>query len=119
MPLSSQELSGINGCPTRSSNHAHQMKGVVIMAIRGSLILEDTSITFELIGGAVGHAYAKALYTVEDLVTNRSETLEVDAKAFMTALSLSISWEGIGTRDSDYALAETVMPLDGLLRWIP
>ena len=85
------------------------------MGISGSLTLEDTILTFNVLdNNQVG-------YTVQDKPTGRREAKVVNGADFMLALGLALSFNGEFVKDSKAAwkLAESVQPKDPVLRFIP
>lgn len=84
------------------------------MAIYGKFIMEDTAITFRR-----NDVDATVTYTVKDIPTQKTETLTVPAIAFHKALAIAIHNDGMPDYKVDYEDAESVQPVNKLLRWIP
>jgi hypothetical protein len=79
--------------------------------ISGTIILEDTSITF-----VIDPQHNTATYTVCDTFAGLTEHFTVPQAHFLAALSIAIHNDGQTDYDKDLILAESIM---GEIRWIP
>jgi len=86
--------------------------------IAGTIVLEDVALTFtcRTIVATDGSERLVATYTVTDLPTGETETLEVPQADFLAALAIALHNDGTPDWQKDYPAAETVM---GNIRWIP
>jgi len=81
--------------------------------ISGTIALEDYIITFTDIGDQ------RVNYTVFNTVEQSQETLTVYAYDFFRALAIAVHPDGFDNYEENYELAESAMPNNPKLRWIP
>ena len=86
------------------------------MAIKGKIILEDLEITFILQQDELPFL---ASYTITDIFTGTEERCVVDSHGFMAALAMALQFDGGEQLTMLHDIAETAMPSDANLRWIP
>ena len=87
--------------------------------IAGTIIIEDSILQFQHDADA-----GAVLYTVADAQSGKRSTQLVPMDAFFTALAYALSTdecESIAKLPPavSYQIAESAMPLDPVLRWIP
>ena len=79
--------------------------------IKGTIVLEDTTIGFDYIyeGNLVS-------YFVRDNLEYKEESFTVPARKFFSALAIAVHLDGMPDWKTDYEDAESIM---GEIRWIP
>ena len=82
--------------------------------ISGQITLEDTIIDFH-----EGSEEGSIMVTITDIPTQRSACSTVDQAKFFKALAIAVHNDGMPDWQEDYADAESIMPKDPILRWIP
>ena len=84
--------------------------------IKGHVVLEDISISFNT-NEKEDDGLVKV--TIIDLPTGESDTARVPQSKFFKALAIAVHQDGIPDWADDYPDAESIMPENPLLRWIP
>ena len=79
--------------------------------IAGSILMEDTSISF-----VYNAEDLTVRYTVKDSFRKEEETLTVSARNFFSALAIAVHNDGMPDWKTDYQDAEKAI---GKIRWIP
>lgn len=79
----------------------------------GTLVMENTILVF------TEAEEGKIQYTVQDTLKWKSAVLTVDGYSFFKAVAIAIHPDGEPNAEKDYPAAESVMPSDSKLRWIP
>ena len=82
--------------------------------IEGLVVLEDTEIKFQ-----VNYQSNTVMITITDLVTRKFDFQEIDQANFFKALAIAVHMDGMPDYKVDYPDAESIMPSNPLLRWIP
>lgn len=85
------------------------------MAIKGTLIIEDSTIHFSVVDNN------EVIYTVGDSLNGMQETKQCDGESFMIALGIALSFNGDVPSDpaAAYEKAESIQPENLALRFIP
>jgi len=78
----------------------------------GYIILEDHILTFNTVNREVS-------YSITDNLTGDTANMRVPLSAFTKALAIAVHIDGLPSYKKDYPEAESVMPSNRNLRWIP
>jgi hypothetical protein len=92
------------------------------MAISGTIVMEDQEIRFEI--DTTDPKGQKAQVTITDLLTETQHSEALDARKFLNALAITLSWEGelpcsMETNKEWWADAESIQPPERMFRFIP
>jgi hypothetical protein len=80
------------------------------MAIYGTVVLEDSEITFTCDENCVAH------WTIRDTFLKTEESKHGPQKDFLAALAIAVHNDGEPDFNKDYPAAESIQ---GNIRWIP
>jgi hypothetical protein len=80
------------------------------MSIQGSVILEDTTISF------LANYDGECVVHISDTLTGEHEHMIVPSEKFFKALAIAVHSDGMPDYNVDYEDAESIQ---GKIRWIP